>query len=44
MRSAVVVDAARTPVGRAHPEKGIFRAPYTESLKGAFANEVASSQ
>lgn len=25
MRSAVVIDAARTPIGRAHPDKGIFR-------------------
>ena len=25
MRRAVVIDAVRTPVGRAHPEKGIFR-------------------
>src|SRR6201997_4134929 len=25
MRSAVVIDAVRTPVGRAHPEKGIYR-------------------
>jgi len=25
MRSAVVIDAVRTPVGRAHPEKGMFR-------------------
>jgi acetyl-CoA acyltransferase len=25
MRYAVVVDAARTPIGRAHPEKGMFR-------------------
>ncbi|OAI44799.1 3-ketoacyl-CoA thiolase [Planctomycetaceae bacterium SCGC AG-212-F19] len=25
MRSAVVVDCARTPIGRAHPEKGMFR-------------------
>jgi acetyl-CoA acyltransferase len=25
MRYAVVIDAARTPVGRAHPEKGMFR-------------------
>ena len=25
MRRAVVIDAARTPIGRAHPEKGIFR-------------------
>src|SRR5207244_755486 len=25
MRSAVVIDAVRTPIGRAHPEKGIYR-------------------
>src|SRR5437588_3622391 len=25
MRRAVVIEAVRTPVGRAHPEKGIFR-------------------
>src|SRR5256886_4638121 len=25
MRHAVVIDAARTPIGRAHPEKGMFR-------------------
>src|SRR5579871_6646896 len=25
MRQAVVVDAVRTPIGRAHPEKGIYR-------------------
>jgi len=25
MRRAVVIDAVRTPVGRAHPEKGIYR-------------------
>jgi acetyl-CoA acyltransferase len=25
MRSAVIIDAVRTPIGRAHPEKGIFR-------------------
>src|SRR5947209_7725489 len=25
MRQAVVIDAVRTPIGRAHPEKGIFR-------------------
>src|SRR5919198_6642459 len=25
MRHAVVIDAVRTPVGRAHPEKGMFR-------------------
>src|SRR5438046_2079779 len=25
MRNAVVIDAVRTPVGRAHPEKGMYR-------------------
>src|ERR1700740_1618380 len=25
MRRAVVIDAVQTPVGRAHPEKGIYR-------------------
>src|SRR5947199_1788403 len=25
MRHAVIIDAARTPIGRAHPEKGIYR-------------------
>src|SRR5215831_7751651 len=25
MRNAVVVDAVRTPIGRAHPEKGMYR-------------------
>jgi acetyl-CoA acyltransferase len=25
MRAAVIIDAVRTPIGRAHPEKGIFR-------------------
>src|SRR6266849_10501347 len=25
MRHAVIIDAVRTPIGRAHPEKGIYR-------------------
>ena len=25
MRQAVIIDAVRTPIGRAHPEKGIYR-------------------
>src|SRR5438128_6269931 len=25
MRHAVIIDAARTPIGRAHPDKGIYR-------------------
>src|SRR6059036_635239 len=25
MRQAVIIDAVRTPIGRAHPDKGIYR-------------------
>jgi acetyl-CoA acyltransferase len=32
MRHAVVIDAARTPVGRAHPEKGYYRDVRAEDL------------
>src|SRR5262249_41234457 len=32
MKSAVVVDACRTPVGRAHPEKGAFRDVRSDDL------------
>ncbi len=32
MRHAVVIDAARTPVGRAHPEKGMFREARADDL------------
>src|SRR5260370_25450955 len=32
MRQAVVIDAVRTPIGRAHPEKGIFRDARADDL------------
>jgi acetyl-CoA acyltransferase len=32
MRHAVIVEAARTPIGRAHPEKGIFRDTRADDL------------
>jgi len=32
MRHAVIIEAARTPVGRAHPEKGIFRDTRADDL------------
>src|SRR4051794_27096451 len=32
MRSAVVIDAVRTPIGRAHPEKGMFRDTRADDL------------
>src|SRR5262245_27189315 len=34
MRHAVVIDAVRTPIGRAHPEKGIFRDVRADDLSG----------
>lgn len=34
-REVVVVEAARTPVGRGHPEKGIFRNVHPNELLGA---------
>src|SRR5436305_1397011 len=35
MRQAVVIDAVRTPVGRAHPEKAMFRAVRADDLSAA---------
>src|SRR4029079_13429012 len=32
MKSAVIVDCCRTPVGRAHPEKGVFRDVRSDDL------------
>src|SRR4051794_31830240 len=32
MKTAVIVDAVRTPVGRAHPEKGVFRDVRSDDL------------
>ena len=34
MRHAVVIEAVRTPIGRAHPEKGIFRDVRADDLSG----------
>jgi acetyl-CoA acyltransferase len=34
MRQAVVIDAVRTPIGRAHAEKGIFRDVRADDLSG----------
>ena len=34
MRRAVVIEAVRTPIGRAHPEKGIFRDTRADDLSG----------
>src|SRR5437870_2257240 len=32
MPSAVIIDAVRTPIGRAHPEKGIYRDVRSDDL------------
>jgi acetyl-CoA acetyltransferase family protein len=34
-REVVIVDAVRTPIGRAHPEKGVYRATHPNLLLGA---------
>jgi acetyl-CoA acetyltransferase family protein len=34
-REVVIVEAARTPIGRGHPEKGIFRDVHPNALLGA---------
>ncbi len=34
MRRAVVIEAVRTPIGRAHPEKGIYRDTRADDLSG----------
>ncbi|MGL4552022.1 MAG: acetyl-CoA C-acyltransferase FadA [Gemmataceae bacterium] len=40
MRSAVVIDAARTPIGRAHPEKGMFRDARADDLSADVINAL----
>ncbi len=40
MRQAVVIDAVRTPVGRAHPEKGIYRDVRADDLSADIMNAL----
>jgi len=40
MRRAVIVEAARTPIGRAHPEKGIFRDVRADDLSADLMNAL----
>jgi acetyl-CoA acyltransferase len=40
MRRAVVIDAVRTPVGRAHPEKGIYRDVRADDLSADLLNAL----
>ena len=39
-REVVIVEAARTPIGRGHPEKGWFRDVHPNELLGAAYTEV----
>src|SRR5947199_3802504 len=40
MRQAVIIDAIRTPIGRAHPEKGIFRDVRADDLSADLMRAV----
>jgi acetyl-CoA acyltransferase len=40
MRHAVIVEAVRTPVGRAHPEKGMFRDVRADDLSADLINAL----
>lgn len=40
MRRAVVIDAVRTPIGRAHPEKGMFRDVRADDLSADLMNAL----
>src|SRR5215217_8065817 len=39
-REVVIVEAARTPIGRGHPEKGYFKDTHPNELLGACFTEV----
>ena len=41
-REVVIVEAARTPIGRGHPEKGYYRNTHPNELLGKAFNEVIS--
>src|SRR5262249_36730999 len=40
MRHAVIIDAARTPIGRAHPDKGIYRDVRADDLSADLMNAL----
>ena len=40
MNEVVIVEAVRTPIGRGHPEKGIYRDTHANELLGACFTEV----
>src|SRR5262245_45773310 len=40
MSQAVIIDAVRTPIGRAHPEKGIYRDVRADELSADLMNAL----
>ncbi len=40
MRNAVIIDAVRTPIGRAHPDKGIYRDVRADDLSADLMNAL----
>jgi acetyl-CoA acyltransferase len=40
MRRAVVIEAVRSPIGRAHPEKGMYRDVRADDLSGSVMNAL----
>ncbi len=40
MKTAVIVDAVRTPIGRAHPERGVYRATRGDDLAVAVVRAI----
>lgn len=42
MRQAVVIDAIRTPIGRAHPDKGIYRDVRADDLSADLMNALVA--
>ena len=43
-REVVIVEAARTPVGRGHPEKGYYRDTHPNELLGSTYNAVIEAR
>jgi acetyl-CoA acetyltransferase family protein len=42
MREVVIVEAVRTPIGRGHPEKGIYKDTHPNELLGACFSELVA--
>src|SRR5438270_12862277 len=40
MRQAIIIEAVRTPIGRAHPEKGMFRDVRADDLSADLMKAV----